>query len=316
MSASNSTRLTLRLEGGSADQGRLPLPELLRVGGQVHAVLRDVATVLAYRSSGQPGRVKKFIEAATELEVVATPRPGSFVLDLELPESSTALDEEIEGLELGPHLGHHALGALVSGINALDDSTTSLPPGFDRGVLRAIEKFRPAMTKGINRITLELSGNSQPQSATIDDGRIGAARRLTKQPVKAPAVVEGKLQMVDVGRLEYRVDRLQRPSVSCLFPEHLRNEVLAAITMYVRVSGEGEFQPDSDEPSRVVVSSLVIVYEVLGLDPTAFSQPKSIEELASERGVGSAEPLFEIGDEGWRDDDEAADLIRAAKSDA
>ncbi len=60
----------------------------------------------------------------------------------------------------------------------------------------------------------------------------------------------------------------------------------------------------------------MIVYEVLGLDPTAFSQPKSIEELAAERGVGSAEPLFEVGDEGWRDDDEAADFIRAAKSDA
>jgi hypothetical protein len=316
VSESNATRLTLRLEGGSADQGRLPLPELLRVGSQVHAVLRDVATVLARRSSGQPGRVKKFIEAATELEVVAAPRPGSFVLDLELPETSTALDGELEGFDLEPHLGHQALGALVTGINALDDSATSLPPGFDRGVLRAIAKFRPTMTKGISRITLELAGNGQSQSTTIDDGRIGAVRRLIKQPVKGPAVVEGKLQMVDVGRLECRVDRVPRPSVSCLFPEHLRDDMLAAITKYVRVSGEGEFQPDSDEPSRIVVSSLVIVHEVLGLDPTAFGQPKSIEELAAERGVGSAQPLLKVGDEDWRDDDEAADWIRAAKSDA
>jgi len=316
MTVPGPTRLSLRLEGGSADEGRLPLPELLRVGGQVHAVLRDVATVLAAGSSGQPGRVKKFIEAATELEVVAAPRPGSFVLDLELPDTSGDFADELEGLDLGPHLGHSALDALVTGINALDDSATSLPPGFDRGVLRAIEKFHPAMTKGINRITLELSGNGDPETATIDDGRIGTARRLIKQPDKGPAVVEGKLQMVDVGRLECRVDRPPRSSVTCLFPEDLRHDVLAAITKYVRVAGEGEFQPERDEPSQILVSSLVVVYEVLGLDPSAFSQPKSIEELAAERGVGSAEPLLQIGAEARDNDDEAAEWIRAAKSDA
>lgn len=316
MTASGHTRLSLRLEGGPADEGRLPLPELLRVGGQVHAVLRDVATVLASGSSGQPGRVKRFIEAATELEVVAAPRPGSFVLELELPETSGAVGQELEGLDLEPHLGHNALDALVSGINSLDDSAASPPRGFDRGVLRAIEKFRPTMTKGINRITLELSGNGEAKTATIDDGRIGSARRLIKQPDKGPAVVEGKLQMVDVGRLECRVDRLPRPSVTCVFPEHLRNDVLAAITKYVRVAGEGEFQPDSDEPSQILVSSLVVVYEVLGLDPTAFSQPKNIEELAAERGVGSAEPLLQIGADAQNLDDEAAEWIRAAKSDA
>lgn len=315
MTAPGPTRLSLRLEGGSADEGRLPLPELLRVGGQVHAVLRDVATVLASGSSGQPGRVKKFIEAATELEVVAAPRPGSFVLDLELPDTPGNFADELEGLDLGPHLGHNALHALVTGINALDDSAT-LPPGFDRGVLRAIEKLRPTMTKGINRITLELSGNGDPDIATIDDGRIGTARRLIKQPDKGPAVVEGKLQMVDVGRLECRVDRLPRSSVTCLFPEHLRNDVLAAITKYVRVAGEGEFQPESDEPSQILVSSLVVLYEVLGLDPSAFSQPKSIQELAAERGVGSADPLFQIGAKAQDTGDEAAEWISAAKSDA
>lgn len=316
MTAPGPTRLSLRLEGGSADEGRLPLPELLRVGGQLHAVLRDVATVLASGSSGQPGRVKRFIEAATKLEVVASPRPGSFVLDLELPATSDDFADELEGLDLGPHLGHNALDALVTGITALDDSATSLPPGFDRGVLRAIEKFRPAMTKGISRITLELSGNGGPETATIDDGKIGTARRLIKQPDEGPAVVEGKLQMVDVGRLECRIDRLPRLSVTCLFPEHLRNDVLAAITKYVRVAGEGEFQPGRDEPSQLLVSSLVVVYQVLGLDPSAFSQPRSIEELAAERGVGSAEPLFHIGADAQDTDDEAAEWIRAAKSDA
>jgi len=316
MSSSDARRLSLRIEGGSADVGRLPLPELLRVGGQVHAVLRDVATVLALRPSGQPGRVKKYIEAATELEVLAAPRPGSFVLDLELSDTSSECADELEGLDLGPHLGHNALDALVSGISALGESATSLPPGFDRGVLRAIEKFRPAMTRGINRITLELSGAGESRTATIDDGKIGTARRLIKQPDKGPAVVEGKLQMVDVARLECRVDRLPRPSVTCLFPEHLRHDVLAAITKYVRVSGKGEFQPESDEPSHILVASLVTVYEVLGLDPSAFNQPRSIESLAAERGIGSAEPLFKIGSEARDIDDEAAEWIRAAKSDA
>ncbi len=282
----------------------------------MHSVLRDVATVLASGSSGQPGRVKKFIEAATELEVVAAPRPGSFILDLELADRATDLGGVLDGLDVGPHLGQEALGALVTGINALDDSSDSLPTGFDRGVLRAIEKFRPAITRGISHIRLEVSRNGQSETATIDDGKIGAARRLIKQPVTGHAVVEGKMQMVDVGRLECRVDRLPRPSVTCLFPEHLRNEVLAAITKYVRVAGEGEFQPGSDEPSRIVVESLVVVYEVLGLDPTVFSQRKSIKELAAERGVGSSEPLLDIGAAAEDIADEAAEWIRAAKSDA
>src|SRR5215211_4084563 len=110
--ADHRERLTIRVKGGPADEGRLPLAELLRVGRQIRSALRDVATVLTMGVGGRPGRVRGFIEHATELDVVANPRRGSFVLDLELPVVETPAVPTLEGLEDPGTLGERALSCL------------------------------------------------------------------------------------------------------------------------------------------------------------------------------------------------------------
>jgi hypothetical protein len=70
-----------------------------------------VGTVLSGGRAGVGGRKTRDIEAATELHLVAEPRPGSLTLELALsPEP-----EAIPGAEQ-PHLGQRALSAENDGL--------------------------------------------------------------------------------------------------------------------------------------------------------------------------------------------------------
>ena len=309
-----SRKLRIRLEGGPADEGRLPLSELLRVGRQVHGLVRDVATVLLARPVGRPGRVQGFIERATALDVIASPSPGSFVLDLELQPEPPRLDDELEGLELEPDLGRRALDHLVSGLAALDEKTTTLPPGFDRVVLKEVEKLRPTLRTGITAVTLERPEH-EPSRARIDAERLAAASRLIREPVTGPAVAEGKLEMVDRAKLACRIGRFDRPSIACSFPDRMREQVGAALGKHVRIAGEGRFSPESNEPDRVEVESVqvIAIQERLDIEVDAFARQQSVPELAEQQTIHSADRFLTGGRLDWMDDEEAAEFLSAAK---
>lgn len=314
MAEAGERRFVIRLEGGPADAGRVPLSELLRVGRQVHALLRDVATVLAARPTGRPGRPEGFIERAVELQVVASPQRGSFVLELELPPESPTVDQELEGMELEPRLGERALDHLVAGVEALDKSTDTLPVGFNREVLRTIDRFRPTLRKGIKAVALE-SDEAEPHRARIDAERLDAAHRLITQPVKGAAVAEGKLEMVDRARLLCRIDRPERPGIPCHFPDRLRGLMSDALGQHVRVLGEGHFPPGADEPSKIEAEDLkvIAVQETLDIDPEAFSRERGIDELAEDQGIVSSDAFLSSQRLSWMDDEEATKFLRAAK---
>ena len=114
-------RLTIKLDGPLVDKHRLPLSELTRVIRQFHRALQDVAVVLSgYGPSGHGGRSKKFIEQATDLSVIATPLPGSFILELEAPPPK-AIEQEGLPISLDAHLGEQAVESLISGLAALKE---------------------------------------------------------------------------------------------------------------------------------------------------------------------------------------------------
>lgn len=310
----SARRLTVRLEGGPADEGRLPLSELLRVGRQVQALVRGVATVLVHRPSGRPGRAKGFIEKSTDLQVVTPPRRGSFVLELELPAEPPALDQELEGMDLEPGLGERALEQLVGGLASLDEDADTLPSGFDRNLLRTAEQLRPAFAKGVASVVLERHAPFA-ERAIVDPPRLAIVHRLITEPVKGPAVADGRLEMVDRARLVCRIDRPERPGIQCRFPEPLRDRVAAAIGQHVRVSGQGRFQPNADDPDEIEVESfdIVSVQETLDLDFGEFTRERSLGELAEEQAVSSSDALLAGNRLSWMDDEEAAAFLQAAK---
>jgi hypothetical protein len=310
MSIDQRLLLTIKLDGPLVDQHRLPLSEFARVTKQFRAALQDVATVLSgHGPSGQSGRVRKFIEQASDLYVVASPRPGSFVLELEVP--SQLSEQEDLSLEMGPSLAERSVQSLVSGLGMLSDETEALPSGFDRGVLRAITPFRTSIAKGITDITFTtLHGSNGACEVRLDAERIDIAERLIKKPVRAQASAEGTLQMVDFKALECRIDRPPRPGVTCVFDEKDRDTVQNAIRQFVHVEGQGQFEPDQIEPSKIWVSSIKILYEELPFDPQVFWKKPQIEKLAADPSVLPFRLPSHL-DDPWRDDDEAALLIAA-----
>jgi hypothetical protein len=145
-------RFEIRLSGLLVAYSRLPLSELERVAGRVRTTLRHVAIVLSnHGPSGTGGRVSKFIENAVDLNVVGSPRSGSFVLELEAPPPA-AEDQDELFRDFAPGLVERAVEAFVSGLENLNDDLDELPKGFDRGVLQAVTGFRQTFNRGIDEI--------------------------------------------------------------------------------------------------------------------------------------------------------------------
>jgi hypothetical protein len=309
-------RITLTLDGPLVDEHRLPLSEFIRVTRQLRSTLLGVATVLTEEGpSRQAGRSKRFLEEATDLRVVAAPKSGSFALELEVPPASPAAQTELL-TDTDAGLSERAVQAFVEGLDALSDAATELPHGFDRGVLQAVLPFRTTLGRGVSSITLKTTKDEEmPRRARIDSETIELTRRLIKKPVRAHAVAEGLLQMVDFQSLECRIDRLPLPSVSCFFDEKDRDRVQAAVRQWVRVAGEGEFAPDQTQPSKLWVSTIEVLYEALTLESQAFWREKDVATLAEEQETPPYALPEEMDDDPWRDDSEASALIAAIKGD-
>jgi hypothetical protein len=313
MPAASPTRLTISLDGPLVAAHHLPLSELLRVTKQFHAALQDVAIVLSgFGPSGHGGRAKKFIENATDLHVVAAPRAGSFVIELEVPPQREVAQEDLP-MDVGSDLGERAVDALVSGLAVLREDAETLPDGFDPGVLKAIVPFRTSMKKGLTSITFTSKGPHSSAEARLNAERVDIAARLIKRPVVAHATVEGMLEMVDFRALQCRIDRPSRPGVVCFFQERDRDVVLSAVRQFVRVEGQGHFEAGQTDPSRIDVASIVILYEALPFDPQAFWRTRDAVTLASTE-VQPFELSQGASDDPWRDDHEAARLIAAIEN--
>jgi len=315
MSEAVPLRLELRLAGPLVDSSRLPLSELERVAGRLRTALRDVAIVLSdHGPSGRGGRVKKYIEQAVDLNVVGSPRSGSFILDLEAPPRSRSDQDELFD-DFGPDLVERAIKAFVSGLEALNDELEQLPQGFDRGVLEAVAGFGQTFNHEIEEVSFTIAnGRTHPTGTRLTRDRVAVVRRLIRKPIKAHTVIEGSLRMVDDRTLECRVERPPTVSVTCFFDETDRDSVWEAGKgrQLVRVVGEAEFHPGEKEPRRVWASSIQVLHEELPFDPKLFWQHRELDDLAREQGIGRSE-LAELPDS-WRDDDEADALIAAIEA--
>jgi hypothetical protein len=313
MPSERPTTLTITLNGPLVHEHRLPLSELQRISQHVRGALRDVALVITQRGpSGKGGRVEKFIEQAVDLRVVGQPQAGSFKLVLEVPTDVTP-DPQLPA-DFGPGVADDAVRTLVHGIAQIDNETEQLPRGFDRGVLKAIAPLNVALKRGIESIDLSTNGSTAPSVAVLDKEKIATTRALIKRPHRAQAVVDGVLQMVDFASLECRIDRPPKPSVKCFFEDEQRGAVHDAVRQYVRVVGEGEFEPGQPDPVKIDAGSIEVLYESLPLDRRAFEARHSIADLSRKQGARVFR-LEVAENDPWRNEDEAEALIAAIEDD-
>jgi hypothetical protein len=292
VSGSGQTHLCVSVSGGVADEHRIAVNDLTTLATVLQTAVRGVGAVLSGGRAGVGGRKKGSVEAATELQLVAEPHPGSITLELALaPEP-----EPIPGSEQ-PHLGERALEALIQGLGSLDESTDELPEGFDPGVLKTLNRLGPVLRRG-HTVDFSLYGISANRlQACVDQRWLGTVERLIAKPLRAHLTLEGVLQMVDLGArpLQCRIDRGFLPSVMCLIPNELEPEVRAGLGKLVRVTGEGEFDRGSDEPRRVTVEHLELVTQVAGFDPERIREHAPWQELAEEQGVSVLRDPSQLG---------------------
>lgn len=216
-----SEPLMITIEGALASNGRIALSELARITGELQAELERVARVLA-GSDAQTGRRPADIVEATRLDLVGF-RSGSAVLVLE-PHRDTAT--------LLPSLLDESLDAFFGGIDALVADPTTIPHGFDRGVVNGLQELTRGLGRAVSSIRIERSGS---RTVVIDDAVKQAVRSFQRRETSGQLTISGRLHMGDFApsALRCRIDTPQGP-VTCDFDVDLREQVLAAMGTSLR----------------------------------------------------------------------------------
>jgi hypothetical protein len=151
------------------------------------------------------------------------------------------------------NLGSEALSALVSGIPAIAQGEPALPKGYDRGVLIALRAAGKRLGQGVDHIVIEYHGASETLTADYTASTHQVISHRLKQQTETLRTFDGQLLIGDFKPTSLRCrihPPLIRPIV-CSFPAALQPQILAAMTRYVRVTGE-------THESEGVVTSLVI----------------------------------------------------------
>lgn len=293
ITTSDAEQLTVAVAGRLADDGRLALSELARIGGELQASVERVATVLVGSGETRPGRRPADVVEATRLALVGF-HQGSAVLAIE--------PHERQGT-LGRSLLDESLEAFLDGIEALADDPETLPRGFDRGVVNGLRDLTGGLGRAVTAIRIEQSGRAP---VVVDQRVKQAVRTYLRQGVAEDLVVTGRLNMGDLAPSALRC-RIDTPSESipCDFDVDVRDEVLAAIDQIVTAQGQAERWPDSRK---------LRVLHLESVDTVPDAERRTVDDLVAEQGISPLSDASELVGERMDDFDEFLDAVRSLRS--
>jgi len=300
--------LTVRLTGAATDQGRVALRDLVELGRHVQLCVERVGRVLVGQSHSQrPGRKPKEVKAECTLDVVGFEK-GSVVLKLDVRRQG---QDKLEGM----HLGEEAVQTLVAGMHALGNGGTARPVGYDAGVLHSVRDVGHILRDGIETIEFETGKRKATRQLrhTYDRSFQERVVRRIREPITNGRVVEGRLLMADF-KLSARRCRVHPPSgraVDCTFGEDIMDTVQEFLRRNVRVTGEAQIEPETDQIKSLAISDIEPVTEgeegFQDITAEDFWQEKSVDQLAEEQGVRPVERLDDVlgrHADLWESDDE------------
>jgi hypothetical protein len=302
--------LAIRLEGPAVSEHRIALQDLVLFGQELQTAVNRVARVLLGQSaSAQSGRTPAEIEESCRLEVVAL-RSGSVELVLDLPQNRQ--------LSFTEDLGEEALKALVGGISGVAGEQQGLPRGFDRGVLTALRESGRLFERGITGISFNLhAGEGHWTAEYTPQVRDRIVSRI-QRPTENSRTVEGRLLMGDFKETNLRC-RLHPPlgkPILCAFDEAQKEDVLAALTRFVRVVGEATEREGEIQSLRI---QYIEVLDPVGLAHNMaarsaadfFSTAPDIDTLAAQQGVKPVTDFDKLRGDFWPEDESADDFTTA-----
>ena len=301
----DAAELTVHLEGRRVEEGRLAVDDLILLARAVQESIERVALTLLGVASLRPGRRPADVVDATRLEVIRFGPGQSAVLTLGLPQSSRA--QQLTAFEIAgtTDIGERAVQLFVSGLSALS-AEGPLPEGWDSGVLTAWREVFQLFDRGVEQIEIDAVGNEprNPWRLRTHIGRsqaevIGA---LVRRPLRERRTLDGRLLMADFKERGLRC-RIHPPlggPVECTFSEHLREQVLRALTKHVRVSGEVTLDPESGRIRELAIDAIEL--DELGstaVGVAGFWDSPTIEELAAAQGVGPVTDVAALVADFW-----------------
>lgn len=299
--------LSIRVEGPDVRASRIRLEDFLHLGKNLMRAVERVALVLAgYGDRGRAGRRPEGIREALSLDLVGFTH-GS--------DAAVALFERCQPQQLleGMDLGREAYEKLLAGVTLIQEHGT-VPPGYDRGVLRAVRDMGKLFDHGVSSVNMRLNGTGRDLCAHYTPGVRSRVEAQITKPHKEARSIEGRLMMADFGNSHPRIriePAVGRP-VRCNFDEDLKESVHENILNFVRATGTAVMDPETNRIRKLKLDDVEPLEYPEGWtyrqgedeSPTAgpFWRVHEIGDLASEQEVQAVGKLEDLLG-GWPDEE-------------
>jgi len=292
--SANAGRFEISVEGSSIQQGKVSLRDLEKLGPLLQSGLERMARVLSGVPGKAPGTVPRLVVETTNLLLVAI-RPGSAVLDLELPLPEEPVREE-EGLFPLPalDLGQRALDAFVGGLHELESREgVQVPEAWDNSVMEIAEELAGFAKERDVIIRLSAQATQRPVRTAQIAPDIAERFKVSHAPIRQRRTARGLLYMVDLkaGRIDVEDEKGQR--LQCVFPPHLEGEVKRLVGSQVVVSGEEELDLALGRRGKLELSILEATSDSVPMHEAFWMNPSAAEQAAQQgvEAIGSVAQL-------------------------
>lgn len=303
-----SPHLKVTMNGPRVGSARLSVVDLAVIMKRTQQALKRVARVLYGNDSQRQGRDRADIEELCELFLVAW-QEGSAVAELEL--GTPPAQQSLFG-----YIGEESVKSFVKGMEHIGNpqvSSSSLPAGFDRGVLQAFQALANVLDHGIEQIHFESQNGGIAASCTLDVSLRNRIQELLGEPASISETTKtGRLEELNGhGSLTGRLWEPDGTKWLC----HFKNEHLDQLpeTWMRTVTIVGRTMVEEGKDRIIEVDSFVLLGSDLETSSAgsafAFWTSLSLDELAEQQGVSPASDLDDISNL-WPVDDDADELLQ------
>ncbi|MCL5960737.1 MAG: hypothetical protein M1358_15790 [Chloroflexi bacterium] len=303
--------LTIYLEGPAVRRHRIALHDLVLFCRQLQTAMDRVGQVLLNESdSSRRGRKPAEVRGRCSLDLVEI-RGGSLTLACDLPAQNQ--------LSMFDDLGEKALTHLVQGIAAIGGADPALPKGYDKGVLLALREAGTLFDHGIEKISFDLRLSSGKWLTSYTHAIHSRVVARIQQPVENRRIIEGRLLMGDFKEtnLRCRIDPAVGRSISCKFDEAQKEAVLAALTHYVRLTGESVENDGDIQVLRIQDIEMLDRELETGMEGEtalfSFDLQSNLQELALQQGVSPVTNFEDLLGDFWPAEESADEFIATVR---
>jgi len=313
-SASASHQLRIAIKGPKVGEPRVSASDMAAIIEHTQSALKKVSQVLFCKQRKGKRRDPEEIDKACELFVVALER-GSTVAVMELGEQPT------QSILFG-EVGQESLGAFIEGMRGIsaNGKPTSLPRGFDRGVMKSISDLGKVLSHGIESVSFFSSTGIAGIEAHYDAETHSTIRALLAEPQEIGHTSKtGRLEILDAhNKLAGSLWEPDGTRWICIFNEEHAESIAQNWRRTVTIAGKGKVE----DGKRIIEVESILTTDDEFLSTQnqgelfAFWESVSLEDLARHQQVSPAPDLDELGDlwPAGDDPDKFLDFVLAERS--